>query len=71
MENQIEISTGANGFFLSINGKAIKQNPNGSIESTQTLKANNWIATEFASIKSLRSFWANYRVLILHITKNP
>jgi hypothetical protein len=70
MKNQIEISTGAHGFFLSINGKAIKQNPNGLIEATETLKANAWIATEFSSLQSLRNFWANYRLLILHITKN-
>lgn len=67
MKNYIEISIGNHGFFLSLNGKAIKQNCNGLIEATETLKPNNWIATEFASLQSLRAFWTNYKDLIIHI----
>lgn len=68
MKNQIQISNGKNGFFLLINGKAIKQNLNGLIEANETLKPNPWVATEFATLKSLRLFWANYRILIIHIS---
>lgn len=67
MKNYIKISIGNYGFFLSINGKAIKQNSNGLIEATETLKPNNWIATEFASLQSLRTFWTNYKALIMNI----
>ena len=67
----IEITHGQHGFFLMVNGKAIKKDINASngVMATQTPEANNWIATEFASIKALREFWHKYMTLIIHVVK--
>ena len=70
MKNSIEIQEGKLGFFLVVNGFAIKKNFSGEIIVTQTnYKVNNWIATEWDSIKSLKAFWNDYKYIILDKTK--
>jgi hypothetical protein len=72
MTNSIKISTGRLGYFLEINGHAIKLDSNGinGIKATKLeYNPNNWNATEFASIAALRSFWNAYRLIILNETK--
>jgi hypothetical protein len=71
MKNAVKISTGALGYFLEINGCAIKIDSNGinGIKVTKLIYSpNNWNATEFASIGALRSFWNDYRTIILTLT---
>lgn len=71
MENSIEIQNGKLGFFLVVNGFAIKRNFMGEIYATylNDYNANNWIATEWDSIKSLRGFWNDYKYIILDKAK--
>jgi hypothetical protein len=69
----IKITTGNHGYFLNVDGMAIKKDNQSfyGITSTRTPKANNWIATEFSNLKVLREFWTKYRILILESVKQP
>jgi hypothetical protein len=70
MTNSIEIQKGKLGFFLVVNGCAIKRNFTGEIIATKTnYEANNWIASEWDSIKSLRGFWNDYKYIVIDKTK--
>jgi hypothetical protein len=71
MENSVKIQYGKLGFFLVINGKAIKRTWKGEIIATKVdpLCANNWNATEWQSLKHLRLFWNDYRLIILDKAK--
>ena len=71
MKNSIEIQKGKLGFFLVINGYAIKRNFVGDICATHLgiHDANNWIATEWDSIKSLRKFWNGHQSMLLNKTQ--
>ncbi len=72
MKNSVKISTGALGYFLEIEGHAIKIDSNGinGIKATKLVyNPNNWNATEFVSIGALRSFWNDYRLIILNEIK--
>jgi hypothetical protein len=69
MRNSIKISTGALGYFLEIEGHAIKIDSNGIKATKLVYNANNWNATEFASLGALRSFWNSYRLIILNELK--
>jgi hypothetical protein len=69
----IKIQYGKLGYFLVINNKAIKIDKTAFCGFTTTElpfgRANNWIATEFASIKALRDYWTIYRELLITKTK--
>jgi hypothetical protein len=69
MKNAVKISTGALGYFLEIEGHAIKIDSNGIKATKLVYNANNWNATEFASLGALRSFWNSYRIIILNELK--
>jgi hypothetical protein len=71
MKNSVEIQHGKLGFFLVINGHAIKRDFEGDITATKVdhLCANNWNATEWQSFKHLKSFWNDYRLIILDKAK--
>jgi len=69
MKNSITISTGALGYFLEIEGHAIKIDANGIKATKLVYNPNNWNATEFASLGALRSFWNAYRLIILNELK--
>jgi hypothetical protein len=71
MKNSVEIQHGKLGFFLLVNGYAIKRDFECNIIATKVdhLCANNWNATEWQSIKHLRSFWNDYRLIILNSAK--
>ncbi len=63
----IRISSGKHGNFLSVNGFAVKKTWDNDIVVTPCVGTpNNWIATEFATIKDLRKFWNWYRPIIVH-----
>jgi hypothetical protein len=67
MKKVISIEYGDFGLFLKVNGKAIKRNSNGEIKANFCGgKMNNWIATEWVNVKSLRQFWNEYRQIIIH-----
>ena len=73
MQNNVKIQFGTHGYFLVINNKAIRQEPNTFLGFKATeltfIYANNWIATEFATIKDLRQYWNNNRNNIIFATK--
>jgi hypothetical protein len=70
MKNSVEIKHGKLGFFLVVNGFAIKRDFEGDIIATKVYySACNWNATEWQSIKHLRSFWNDYRLIILDKAK--
>ena len=69
MRNSIEITKGCLGYFLTVNGFHIKRGFDGKIIARHSeYPANNWIASEWDSIASLRKFWNDYRLIILHKT---
>ncbi len=71
MKQSVKIQTGSYGYFLKVNGKAIKLDANSfsGVRATECeAKPNNWIATEWASIEALRDFWHRYMTLILFET---
>ena len=73
-KTMIKIQLGNNGFFLKVNGYCIKRNPYCSegygIKITKLDGiANNWYATEFASVKALREFWNENRIKIQLLIK--
>lgn len=72
MKNTIKIHEGKLGFFLVVNGFAIKRNFVGEIKASYLngCKANNWVATEWDSIKSMRSFWNEYKYIISAIVES-
>lgn len=69
----IQIQHGKLGYFLVVNNKAIKKDTTAFCGFTTTElqfgHANNWIATEFVSIKALRDYWNIYRELLTNQTK--
>ena len=70
MTNSIQIHKGKLGFLLKVNGYAIKRNFIGEIIVTKTnYPPNNWIASEWDSIKSLKGFWNDYQYIILSKTE--
>ena len=73
MQNNVKIQFGTHGYFLVINNKAIRQDPNTFLGFKATeltfIYANNWIATEFASIKDLRQYWNENRNNLIFATK--
>lgn len=66
MSNSIEIHTGKFGFFLKVNGFAIKRDFTNQIHASKTqYPPTSWNASEWDSISSLRKFWNDYRLIIL------
>ena len=68
MKQSIEIHNGEYGYFLKVDNKAIKRDVNSfsGVRATECeYKPNNWIATEWASLKDLKNFWHRYMHLIL------
>lgn len=73
MKTSVKIQFGNYGYFLVINNKAIKQDPATFLGFKATelafIYANNWIATEFATIKGLREYWNSNRNNLIFATK--
>lgn len=66
MENKIKIWDGKLGCFLTIGNKAVKTDGlnNISLNNFQ-YEPNNWIASEFVSVKAIRDFWAKHRIDVI------
>lgn len=70
MKSTIKIQFGKFGYFLVVNGNAIKREFTGDITATKiNYNANNWIATEWQSVSHLKAFWNDYREIILSKAK--
>lgn len=70
MKNSVHIERGKFGYFLIVDGYAIKRNWDGSITATKAkFGATPTIASEWASISILKSFWNQYKSIILTLTK--
>lgn len=72
IKQTVKIVSGRNGWHLKINGQFIKQHFDGEIKAILSeFSSVPCGATEWASIKDIRNFWASYRILAIHATKNP
>lgn len=73
ISHSIKIHYGKYGYFLKVNGKAIKRDANsfsGVIATCCDYKPNNWIATEWASLDALKDFWhKNMRLILFEVSK--
>ena len=71
MRNSITITEGKYGYFLTIDGSHIKRGWKNEILATPSnYPPNNWVASEWDSIASLRKFWNDYKGIILQKINN-
>lgn len=71
MIQQIEIVNGKRGFHLKVNGLFISQAFGGDIKAIRNENGIPYGATEWVSIKAIRDFWSNYRVITVASTEKP